>query len=359
MRDLIVLIVHPVTTVLRLLRPGGVRAVVAESILTKHQLLILNRSRRRAPNLCILDRLIAGFCSLWIRPKRRRLLAIAFKPSTFLNFHRAMVQRKYSLLFSPKQGTKPGPKGPTADLIQAVVAMKRRNPSWGCPQIAEQINLAFGTSINKDVVRRILAIHYPPMSTGGGPSWLTFIGHMKDSLWSLDLFRCESIALQTYWVLVVMDQYTRRIIGFGIQRGVVDGSALCRMFKQAIRGAGLPKYLSSDHDPLYQFHQWEANLRILDVRAIKTVPYTPWSHPFVERLIGTIRRECLDRLLFWTATDLEMKLIGFRDYYNRYRSHAGLKGETPIAALESKGASLQSYRWQHHCRGLYQTPTAA
>ena len=70
MRDLIILLVHVVTTVLRLLQPGGVRAVIAESVLTKHQLLILNRSRRRAPNLRILDRLIAGFCSLWIRPKR-------------------------------------------------------------------------------------------------------------------------------------------------------------------------------------------------------------------------------------------------------------------------------------------------
>src|SRR5216117_178691 len=71
---------------------------------------------------------------------------------------------------------------------------------------------------------------------------------MKDSLWSLDLFRCESVALRTYWVLVVMDQYTRRIIGFGIQPGAVDGMALCRMFKHAIRVASLPKYLSSDHD---------------------------------------------------------------------------------------------------------------
>src|SRR5215475_6948499 len=152
MRDLILLLVHVVTTVMRVLQPGGVRAVIAESVLTKHQLLILNRPRRRAPNLRILDRLIAGFCSLWIRPKRHRGLAIAFKPSTFLNFHRAMVQRKYRLLFSPKQRRKPGPKGPTADLIRAVIEMKRRNPSWGSPQIAEQINLAFGTSINKDVV---------------------------------------------------------------------------------------------------------------------------------------------------------------------------------------------------------------
>ncbi len=123
MRDLIVLIVHLITTVFLLVQPGGVRAVVAESVLTKHQLLILNRSRRRAPNLQILDRLIAGFCSLWIKPRRFRRVAIAFKPSTFLNFHRALVQQKYRLLFSPKHPAKPGPKGPTADLIRAVVEM--------------------------------------------------------------------------------------------------------------------------------------------------------------------------------------------------------------------------------------------
>jgi len=182
---------------------------------------------------------------------------------------------------------------------------------------------------------------------------------MKDSLWSLDFFRCESVALQTYWVLIVMDQYRRRIIGFGIQAGVVDGLTLCRMFKQAVRGASLPKNLSSDHDPLYRFHQWEANLRILGVMEIKTVPYSPWSHPFIERLIGTIRREFLDQLLFWTGTDLETKLVAFGDYYNRYRTHAGLKGETPIDTMESKGANLKSYRWHPHCRGLYQTPIAA
>jgi putative transposase len=353
------LLVHLITAVLRLVRPGGVRAVVAESVLAKHQLLIFDRSRRRAPNLHTLDRLIAGFCSLWIKPSRLRRVAIAFRPSTLLNFHRALVKRKYRLLFSPKQKTKPGSRGPAADLIRAVVEMKQRNPTWGCPHIADQINLAFGTSINKDVVRRILALHDRPMPTEGGPSWLTFIGHMKDSLWSLDFFRCESVALQTFWVLIVMDQYTRRIIGFGVQAGVVDGLALCRMFKQAIRGASLPKYLSSDHDPLYRFHQWEANLRILGVTEIKTVPYIPWSHPFIERLIGTIRRECLDRLLFWTGTDLETKLVAFGDYYNRHRTHAGLKGKTPIETMESKGANLKSYRWHPHCRGLYQTPIAA
>ena|SRR5579862_3239809 len=217
MRDLVVLIVHLITTFLRLLRPGGVRAVVAESVLVKHQLLILNHSRRRAPNLRMLDRLIAGFCSLWIQPRRFCRAAIAFKPSTLLTFHLALVQRKDRLLFSPKQKNKLDPKGPTSELIRSVVEMKQRNPTWGCPHIADQINLAFGTSINKDTVRRILAQHSYPVPTEGGPSWLTFIGNVKDSLWSIDLFQCESICLRTYWVLVVMDQCTRRIIGFGIK----------------------------------------------------------------------------------------------------------------------------------------------
>src|SRR5215472_846529 len=152
MRELFILILHLITILIRLAKPGGLRAVVAESVLAKHQLLILNRSRRRAPNLRIRDRLIAGFCSLWIKPSRLHKVAIAFKPSTLMSFHRALVQRKYRLLFSPKQRTKPGPKGPTADLIGAVVEMKKRNPSWGCPQIADQINLVFRTSIPKELL---------------------------------------------------------------------------------------------------------------------------------------------------------------------------------------------------------------
>jgi transposase InsO family protein len=96
-----------------------------------------------------------------------------------------------------------------------------------------------------------------------------------------------------------MDQFTRRIIGFGVQAIAVDGSGLCRMFNQAISGNGLPKKLSTDHDPLFQFHRWQANLHILDVETVQTVPRVPWSHPFIERLVATLRREYLDRLFFW------------------------------------------------------------
>jgi putative transposase len=239
--------------------------------------------------------------------------------------------------------------------------MKRRNPNWGCPRIAQQIALAFGVEIDKDVVRRILSAHYQPDPDSQGPSWLTFLGHMKDSLWSCDLFRCESATLRTYWVLLVMDQFTRRIMGFAVHSGIVDGVALCRMFRRAIRGQILPKYLSSDHDSLYRFHQWQANLRVLGVTEIKTVPYVPLSHPFVERLIGTVRREYLDRTLFWTTVDLERKLIDFQHYYNRHRTHAGLEGRLPEPSMDGPASPIlfDSYTWRSHCRGLYQTAIAA
>ena len=141
----------------------------------------------------------------------------------------------------------------------------------GCPRIAQQVALAFGIEIDKDIVRRILRVHYRPESNGG-PSWLTFLGHTKDSLWSCDLFRCESATLRTHWVLILMDQFTRRIIGFGVHAGIIDPVALCRMFPRALRGAALPRYLRSDHAPLYRFHPWPANLRVLGVTEIKTVP---------------------------------------------------------------------------------------
>src|ERR1700704_3830750 len=109
--------------------------------------------------------------------------------------------------------------------------------------------------------------------TRQGRPGLTVLGHAKDSLWSVDLFRCESLILRAHRVLVVMDEYTRRIVGFGVHRGAVDGMGLCRMFNRATRGHTPPTSLSSDHDRLHQCSQWQANLRILDVEEIKTVPY--------------------------------------------------------------------------------------
>ena len=171
MRDVVILFVHLIVTVVRLAGPGGLRSIVAESVLVKHQLRILNRGRKRAPNLRAADRIIAGLCTLFMRPARVLRSAIVLKPSTLLHLHSVLRRRKYRMLFSPKRARRPGPNGPKKELIDAVVEMKRRNPNWGCPRIAQQIALAFAVEIDKDIVRRILSVHYRPES--GGPSWLT------------------------------------------------------------------------------------------------------------------------------------------------------------------------------------------
>src|ERR1700730_6024084 len=166
MRELAVLFLHLLATVARLAGPGGARAVVAESLFVKQQLLILNRSRKRSPSLHLADRIVAGMCALFMRPSRLIRSAIVLKPSTLLRLHRALTKRQYRRLFSSTVPKKPGPKGPSEGLVAAVVDMKQRNPTWGCPRIAQQIALAFG---------------------------------------------------------IPMNQCTRRIVGFGVHRGVVDG----------------------------------------------------------------------------------------------------------------------------------------
>ena len=199
--------------------------------------------------------------------------------------------------------------GPTEEFVAAIIEMKLRNPLFGNQCIAERIPHAFAVQIDKDIARRVLAKHYGPDYPGvSGPSRLAFFAQTQDSLWSVDLFRCESILLRSHWVLVVIAVFSRRIVGLGIGSESIDGAAVCRMFNQAIAGHAPPIRISTDHDPLVRYHRWLANLRVLEVEEIKSAPCVPTSHPFVERPIGTIRREYLDHMFFWNSLDLHRKI---------------------------------------------------
>lgn len=169
MKNTIYLLFDLLSTLAKLIQPGGSRSVIAENLLLKQQLIII-------------------------------------RPSTLLSFHNARKKRKYRQLYSPAGGRKPGPKGPSIEVINAIVEMKGRNPRYGCPRIAQQINLAFGLGLYKDTVRRVLAVHYKPDPNNRVPSWLTTIGHTRDSLWSVDLFRCESIPVKSHWVMATGDR---------------------------------------------------------------------------------------------------------------------------------------------------------
>jgi transposase InsO family protein len=353
MLEIIELLTHYLVTLIKLLKPGGVKVVMAESM-----------ARKRSPALVTRDRFLFGFFPMLIGERRLQKVAVIIKPATILAFHQALVKRKYSKLYSNKAKKIPGRKAQDQALIDLVIEIKRRNPSFGHGRISMQIFEAFGVTISRFAVARILRKSKHNLPSGNGPSWLTFIGHMTDSLWSVDLFRCESATLKSHWVMVVIDQFTRRIIGFAVHAGDCDGIIYCRMFNHIIAGKSLPKYLSSDNDPLFLFHRWEANLRILDIDELKSVPGIPTSHPFIERVIGTTRREYLDKLFFFNRIDLQNKLDKFQAYYNNYRGHSSLSMKTPRRMADKNSAdknvvSLDHYQWESRCNGLYQLPVAA
>jgi putative transposase len=364
MPEIIELLVHFFVSAIKLLKPGGVKVVMAESMAMKQQLIVMNRGRNRSPVLTTPDRFLFGILATFIGESRLKKIAVILKPNTILAFHKSLVSRKYSRLYSNKTKKIPGRKPQDQAIIDLVIEMNKRNPSFGYGRISMQIFEAFGTPISRFTVGRILRKNKDKLPSGDGPSWLTFIGHMKDSLWSVDLFRCESITLKSHWVMVVLDQYTRRIIGFAVYAGDCDGVAYCRMFNEVISGKSPPKYLSSDNDPLFLFHRWQCNLRVLDVEELKSVPGTPTSHPFIERVIGTTRREYLDHLLFFNSRDLQNKLDQFQAYYNDVRAHSSLDIKTPAAmaygeASDRKVVSIGHYRWKKQCNDLYQLPVEA
>ena len=150
--------------------PGGVRAVIAENLLLKQQLIVLRRPRQRAPRLTASDRRLFGFGSLFLSPGRIRKVAIGVCPSTLLAFHQALGRRTYRRLCSSSECLKqPGPKGPSEALIQAIVELTSRTPRFGCPRIARIISRTFGANIDKNVVYRVLSKHYRPTPGGTGP----------------------------------------------------------------------------------------------------------------------------------------------------------------------------------------------
>ena len=143
-----------------LCKKDGFKAIVAQNLLLTQQLIILTRGRKRAPSVSPMYRNWLAFLSLFLPVRRLRQSALLFRPPTLLRFRDFLTKQKYGSLFSPMKRRKPGPKGPSPEIITAVVEFKRRNPSYGCPRIAQQISDTFDIDLHPDVGRHILVHHF-------------------------------------------------------------------------------------------------------------------------------------------------------------------------------------------------------
>ena len=229
---------------------------------------------------------------------------IILSPATLINFHRHLIRKKYSKLYSTSS-LKRGLRGISNELEELIVEIKSKNPSYGIEKI-EGLLRHRGHQISDTTVLRILrkhGFHLDPVKQGA--SWISFLSDTFNGTWSLDFFRVESVSLRTFVIMVVMDIYSRKIIGIAICPYPASGVNACAMFNSIRNEKPLPHKLTTDNDPVFNYRQWQANLRVSGIEEIKSVPYVPKSHPFIERLIGTLRRDFLDKVLFFGKRDLE------------------------------------------------------
>jgi putative transposase len=346
-----------IRTWMRLCAGAPHRSLLAEVVALRAQLIVARRKISRA-RLSPIDRLILGFTYHFLSPRVRLKTLILVKPQTVLKFHRWLVNKKSSRLyrnFQRKSGRPPLSK----EIKTLILEIKQKNPLFGCPQIAAIILDRTGTSVSEETVRRTLMKFYTGQP-GSGPSWLSFLATQTHSLWSLDFFQVESICLKTHWVLVIMDQWSRRIIGFAVSSQPANSTGLVEMFTSCISDLS-PKRISHDHDPLFRSVDWKRMISVLEIEEIWSVAFIPRSHPFVERLIGTIRRELLDRTLFWNERDLLKKLSAYQTYFNEARVHSAIDGKTPDNRdfLTKIAHEPRDLKWKSYCKGLFNVPVAA
>lgn len=158
----------------------------------------MNRRKKRSPVLTTADRFLFGILATLIAETRFIKISVILKPNTTIAFHTSLVNRKYSRLYSNKTKKISGRRPQNQAMIDLVIEMKKRNSSFEYTRISMQIIEAFGAPTSRFTVGRILRKHKGKLPSGDGPSWLTFIGHMKDRLWSVDLCGCESVTLKLH-----------------------------------------------------------------------------------------------------------------------------------------------------------------
>ena len=349
MKTLALLVIHVLTMAAQRVGPGGVKAIIAESVLLKHQQLIARRSVGKMLRLTTSDRFLCGFLVLFMHPGRIQKVAVVLKPATLTKFRRALLSCNYHRLFSTQKNRKPGPKGPSYDLVRVIVELKQRNARFGCPRIAQQINKAFGVNIDKDVVRRVLAKHYRPEPYDGEPSWLTFLRNTRDSLLSIPLFRRESVLPGIHSILLAIGQFTRTTIGCGISGRIFDQTVVCSRFDTAIPVIDASRLLKSIYDQPFSHHR--CRKKLLGVNRTRTVTILPRSPPVAERRTRTRRRKHHDYRSNYSAIHLEVKHGALNNSYPLFlipssldeKSAARISMTTAISHVESENFAQKIY----------------
>src|SRR5215471_3513300 len=294
----------------------GHKQVALENAALRQQLAILKRERPR-PKLHYRDRLFwILLMKIW---EKWRTALVIVQPATAVNWHRRRFRRYWWKL---SQNNGPGRPQVAAEVRKLVRTMAAANVTWGAPRIHGEL-LKLGFEISERTVSRLM----PKRTKKPSQTWKTFLTNHVGQLVSIDFFTVSTVQLRVLFVFVVLAHERRRLVHFNVtEHPTAEWTA--QQIIEAFPEDAAPRYLVRDREGVYGRH-FRNRVERMGIQEVLTAAQSPWQNPFVERLIGNIRRECLDHIIVLGERHLRWTLKRYFRYYLASRSHLSLEKDSP------------------------------
>jgi transposase InsO family protein len=299
-----------------------------EILVLRHQLNILRRSSPKRPILGRIDRLV--FVGLYgLAPDVLSAFAIV-RPETVIRWHRAGFRLCWRWKSRPRGGR---PKVPV-DVRQLIRDISIANPLWGAPRIHGEL-LKLGIEVGQTTVAKYMVRGRRPPSQG----WKTFLRNHADGVASMDLFVVPTISFRLLYGFLILHHGRREILWIGTT-AQPNAEWVARQLTEAFGWEHVPRYIIRDRDCAYG-DIVVRRLRAMGIRDRPTGPRSPWQNGYCERLIGSIRRDCLDHVVVFGEQHLRHLLRSHANYYNQTRTHLSLNKDSPVTRpIETVGRIL-------------------
>ena len=312
MRTIVFLIL---STLLGLLRNRSLLHL--EILALRQQLAMVNQTSRKRPRFRNRERLFwVWLYRLW--PGCLQTLKI-FKPDTLVRWHRKGFRLYWTWKSHCRRGGRP-PIGP--EVRELIRTMSRDNIGWGAPRIHGELQM-LGIHISQATVAKYMISHHKPPSQ----TWRKFLNNHAKELVSIDFFTVPTATFRILYVLLVLSHERRQVVHFNIAENPT-ATWTAQQMVEAFPFDTAPKYLLRDRDNIYGA-KFRSRVQGLGIEEVLTAPRSPWQSPYVERLIGSIRRECLDHVIVINERHLKHTLRSYFDYYLAARTHLSLNKQCP------------------------------
>jgi putative transposase len=288
----------------------------AEVIALRHQLTVYHRLVRR-PQIRPADRILWSWLSRhWAR---WRDALVFVQPATVIAWQRKRFRDHWRRI---SQCGKPGRSAISQEIRELIRRMSSANPLWGTPRIVGEL-AKLGIEVAKSTVDKYRVRPRKPPS----PTWKAFLQNHVTDLVSIDFFVVPTIQFKLLFVLVVLAHARRKVIHCNVTENPT-AQWTAQQIIEAFPWDSAPKYLLRDRDAIYG-NAFQQRVQSMGIEQVLSAPRSPWQNPFVERLIGTVRRDCLDHVIVLNERHLRRILAQYLDYYHRWRTHLSLRMDAP------------------------------